>query len=105
MSAKLSQPTPAPAVSLVDLGFMDARFKLTEVAAFLDRVQRHGQDGDFRVRGLKGALALLQTDQPTRARAVLEHFSDPTTEPIARAPMQGALGAWPGTDDAGQGQG
>ncbi len=82
---------------------MDARFKLTEVAAFLDRVQRHGQDDDFRVERLKGALALLQSGQSGRARAVLEHFSDPTTEPIERAPIQGALGAWPGPPAARQG--
>lgn len=85
-----------PGAPLVDLGFMDARFKLIELAAFLDRVQRHGQHQDFRVRELRRALHFLADDQPHRARAILEHFSDPTTEPIDKAPMQGAIGAWPG---------
>jgi len=83
-------------VNLVDLSFMDARFKLIEVAAFLDRVQKAGQDGDFRVRQLKQALQCLAQDEPARARNVLLTFSDPTTEPIAKAHMQGAMGAYEG---------
>ena len=38
---------------LVELGFMDARIKMIDIAAFLDRVQRHGQEDDYRVRALK----------------------------------------------------
>ena len=83
-------------VSIVDLSFVDARFKLIDLAAFLDRVQRAGQDGDFRVQQLKQALQCLAQDEPQRAKNVLLTFSDPTTEPIARAHMQGALGAYKG---------
>ena len=90
---------PQP-VNLVDLSFMDTRFKLIEVAAFLDRVQKAGQAGDFRVRQLKQALQCLATDEPERAKNVLLTFSDPTTEPIAKAHMQGATGAYEG--DRGQ---
>lgn len=85
----------APAtVNLVDLSFMDTRFKLIEVAAFLDRVQKAGQDGDYRVQQLKQALQCLAQDEPQRAKNVLLTFSDPTTEPIEKAHMQGAMGAY-----------
>lgn len=84
---------PPAAVNLVDLGFMDARSKLIDLAAFLDRVQRAGQEDDFRVQALKEAISLLSLDKPTRAREVLLSFSDPSEEPIAKATMQGAIGA------------
>jgi hypothetical protein len=81
-------------VNLVDLGFMDSRSKLIDLAAFLDRVQRAGQEGDFRVQALKNALTLLSQEKPQRAKDVLLSFSDPSTEPIAKATIQGAIGAF-----------
>jgi hypothetical protein len=86
--------TPPTHVNLVDLGFMDSRSKLIDLAAFLDRVQRAGQDGDFRVQALKNAIALLSKNEPQRAKEVLLSFSDPSTDPIAKATMQGAIGAF-----------
>lgn len=85
--------SPAP-TNLVDLSFMDSRFKLIELAAFLDRVQKAGQDDDYRVQQLKQAIQCLANDQPDRAKQVLLTFSDPTTEPIAKAHTQGASGAF-----------
>jgi hypothetical protein len=73
---------------------MDARSKLLDVAAFLDRVERHGQADDFRVQALRDAVRLLLADGPGRARAVLVSLSDPTTAPAPAAAMQGAVGAW-----------
>ena len=55
--------TPPDNVNLVDLGFMDSRSKLIDLAAFRDRTQRAGQDGDFRVQALKNALSLLSQAQ------------------------------------------
>ncbi len=81
-------------VNLVDLGFMDARSKLIDLAAFFDRVQRAGQDDDFRVTALQAALAKLHANEPERARQVLLTFSDPTEQPVEKAAMQGAIGAW-----------
>lgn len=78
---------------MVDLGFMDARSKLLDVAAFLDRVQRAGQSEDFRVKALQEAVDCLQLDEPTRAKAMLMVYSDTTVEPIEKATMQGAIGA------------
>ena len=85
---------PPAEVNLPDLGFMDARSKLLDVAAFLDRVQRAGQDEDYRVQALKRAVGCLESAAPHRAREVLLVFSDPGTEPVAAAETQGAFGAW-----------
>ena len=92
----MSNWTPPSTVNLVDLGFMDARSKLIDLAAFLDRVQRAEQTHDFRVQALKNAIAMLSLDQPTRAKEVLISFSDPSSEPIEKATMQGAIGAYRG---------
>jgi hypothetical protein len=88
---------PAP-TNLVDLSFMDARFKLIELAAFLDRVQKAGQADDYRVQQLREAIQCLAQNEPQRAKNVLLTFSDPTTEPIAKAHTQGAVGAYNGRE-------
>lgn len=81
---------------VLDLYFLDARCKLIELAAFLDRVDRATGDGDFRLTVFRDALRHLADGQPHRAETVLDAFSDPTTEPVAAAPGKGAVGAWPG---------
>ena len=53
---------------ILDLHFMDARYKLIDLAAFLDRVERHAGEADFRLAGLKKALPILLSDQPGRRR-------------------------------------
>jgi len=80
---------------LLDLQFIAARHQLIDLAAFLDRLDRHSGPPDFRLEAMKAALPILLSDRPDRARAVLEAFSDLTTEPIPHATMQGALGAPP----------
>lgn len=90
----MSTWTPPAPTNLVDLSFMDSRFKLIELAAFLDRVQKAGQDGDYRVQQLKQAIQCLANHHPDRAKQVLLTLSDPTTEPIAKAHTQGAAGAY-----------
>ena len=81
---------------VLDLYFMDARFKLIELAAFLDRVERAEGQADFRLDAFREALRELDRGKPDRAKQVLLAFSDPTTEPIEKAPGKGAVGAWPG---------
>ncbi|MDQ3622764.1 MAG: hypothetical protein M3463_09775 [Verrucomicrobiota bacterium] len=81
---------------VLDLYFMDARSKLIDIAAFLDRVDRANGDADFRLAAFKQALRELERAEPVRAGNVLLRFSDPTTEPIAKAPGKGAVGAWAG---------
>ncbi len=78
---------------ILDLHFMDARCKLIDVAAFLDRVERHPGEPDFRFDALRKAIPLLLEDRPDRARAILEALSDPSTEPAEKATLQGAFGA------------
>ena len=78
---------------ILDLHFMDARCKLIDLAAFLDRVERHEGEEDFRIVALRNALPILLSQGPSRARLVLDALSDETTEPIERASIQGAFGA------------
>lgn len=78
---------------LLDLQFIDARHKLIDLAAFLDRIDRHEGEDDYRFAALKEALPILLSGQPDRARAVLEALSDHTTELAESAPFQGAFGA------------
>jgi hypothetical protein len=86
--------TPMPSKKeLLDLQFIDVRHKLIDIAAFLDRIDRHPGDGDFRYESLKTTLPILLTDRPDRARAVLEAFSDHSTELPQTAHFQGAVGA------------
>lgn len=81
---------------VLDQYFMDARHKLIDIAAFLDRVQRAEGKADFRLDAFKEAMAELGGKQPQRAKKVLLTFSDPTTKAIDKAPGKGACGAWPG---------
>ena len=81
---------------LLDLYFMDARSKLIDIAAFLDRVDRGEGEADFRLKAFRKALDELQRGEPDRARQVLLSLSDPTIVPIESAPGKGAVGAWPG---------
>ena len=81
---------------ILDLYFMDARHKLIDLAAFLDRVERAEGDDDFRMKAFREALKELSQNKSEKARQVLLAFSDPTTKPIAKASVKGATGAWPG---------
>lgn len=83
--------TPDP----VDLDFISIRHKLLDVAAFLDRVERSGASDDFRIKALLSALPLLLETGSTRAHDLLNHFSDPSEEPIEAAHEKGACGAVP----------
>lgn len=82
---------------VLDLYFMDARCKLIEIAAFLDRVDRGKGPADFRRKAFGKAIKQLNGKKPQRARQVLLAFSDPTTKPLAKATVKGATGAWPGS--------
>jgi len=84
---------PTSKKDLLDLQFIDARHKLIEVAAFLDRIDRHAGEDDYRMAALKKALPILLEERPDRAKAILESLSDHSTELSANAPFQGAFGA------------
>ena len=78
---------------VLDLYFLDARHKLIEIAAFLDRVERAKGKDDFRLESFRAALAKLEGKKKNKAKGVLLTFSDPTTKPIAKATSKGACGA------------
>lgn len=75
---------------------MDARSKLIDIAAFLDRIERGEGDADYRLEAFKRALNELNQGEPVRAKSVLLSLSDPTTTPIEKASGKGANGAWAG---------
>lgn len=83
-----------PSKVVVDHAFIGVRAKLIEVAAFLDRVERHDAADDFRCVALREAAALLVDGQSERARRILEKLSDPTTMPDELSSGKAALGAW-----------
>lgn len=87
-------PKPNPAQAIVEPGFIPVRAKLLDVAAFLDRVERHQVADDFRCAALREAAKLLVDGKPARARRILEKLSDPTTTPDEKSTGKAALGAW-----------
>jgi len=80
---------------LLDLYFVDARARLIDIAAFLDRLERAGGAEDFRAEAFRRALEELDGPGADRARRVLLALSDPTLEPAAAASGKGACGAYP----------
>jgi len=96
-------PSPLSRDQVIDRYFLEHRAKVLDVAAYLDRLDRApgsktpapgSEADDFRAKALRDAIALLIDGQPHRARRILEALSDPTTDPIDRAPGKGAAGAY-----------
>lgn len=94
MSKKSANPMTREQV--LDMYFMDARCKLIDIAAFLDRVERSEGKDDFRIQAFREAINEIRGKKKEKAKRVLLSFSDPTRKPIAKAPGKGACGAWPG---------
>lgn len=82
---------------VLDLYFMEARSKLIDLAAFMDRVERSTGNEDFRMSAFREALQELDKGNADRAKRVLLSLSDPSSEPIERATGKGAIGAYPHT--------
>jgi hypothetical protein len=78
---------------VLDLYFMEARAKLIDIAAFLDRVERSEGNADFRFTAFQTALQHLSEGKSQRAKGVLLSLSDPSTEPIPAATTKAACGA------------
>lgn len=79
---------------ILDLYFMEARAKVIDLAAFMDRLERASGDEDFRMKAFREALHELDKGDSDRAKRVLLSLSDPTSEPIPVASGKGAAGAW-----------
>ncbi len=80
---------------ILDLYFMEARAKVIDLAAFMDRVERADGEEDFRMKAFREALKGLEQGNSDRAKRVLLSLSDPTKEPIIAATTKAASGAWP----------
>jgi hypothetical protein len=67
------------ATEVVDHDFLDARCKILEIAAILDRIDRaparHGEHPDPRVGQLRQALEALLEPGPGRAETIQRVFS------------------------------
>ena len=83
---------------VLELYFMEARAKLIDLGAFLDRIERASGEEDFRMKGFRAALAQLGKGGSENAKQVLLALSDPTTDPIPTATTKAASGAWPGRE-------
>jgi hypothetical protein len=97
----LSPSAPPSPTALLNHDFIPMRARLIELAAFLDRIDRFGGTDDFRLTAFRAAAKELASDQPDRARRILELFSDHTLGPIEKATTKGAVGAVPLTTPAG----
>ena len=79
--------TPLTSTAALDSFFLEARCKILDLAAILDRIDR-GQGSnsvrdDPRLARLRAALEVLQDESPARAERVQQVFSleyDPTWE-------------------------
>jgi len=75
---------------------MEARSKLIDLGAFLDRVERAGGEEDFRMQAFRAALGELAKSNSDKAKSILLALSDPTKDPIPAATTKAACGAWAG---------
>ncbi len=78
---------------ILDLYFMDSRAKLLDIASYLDRLDRHEGEIDFRHEGFLNALQTMLETKENRTAAVLNTLSDHSETPIERATIQVAYGA------------
>lgn len=78
---------------ILDLYFMDSRAKLLDIASYLDRLDRHEGETDFRHAGFLNALQTMLETKENRTAAVLNTLSDHSTEPAEAATIQAAYGA------------
>ena len=90
---------PLTRQAVLDLYFVEARARLIDLAAFLDRVERAPGEADYRLAALRAAMAEMAR-QPggtsERAKSVLLALSDPTSEPLEAATTKSAAGTWAG---------
>jgi hypothetical protein len=70
---------PLPATRALDQYFLEARAKLLDLAAILDRIGRgddsHSAAGDPRLARIRRALEVLGGEEPNRAEQIQQIFS------------------------------
>jgi hypothetical protein len=68
--------TPLPAARALDQFFLDARARLLDLAAILDRIDRgEGRAEDPRLQRIRDAIAALSQPGPGRAATIQQIFS------------------------------
>ena len=69
--------TPLSSTAALDAYFLEARCKILDLAAILDRIGRGGADvnDDARLEKVREALAVLADASPARAERVQQVFS------------------------------
>lgn len=70
--------TPLPAARALDQFFLDARCRLLDLAAILDRIGRGGAESvaaDPRMVKLAQAIDVLRSDAPNKAELIQQLFS------------------------------
>ncbi|MEI7765864.1 MAG: hypothetical protein WCJ97_00345 [Phycisphaerae bacterium] len=76
---------------ICDQYFMETRCKLIEIAATLDRLDRAADrsklNGDARLLFIQDALAILASDAPNRAEAILRRYSLPASDVHTQYPL------------------
>lgn len=88
---------PGAGEQLVDEYFIENRTRLLEIAAFLDRLERAGDDeieDDYRMRAFQDCLEVLCSGGYPRAERIQMILSDPRTEPLDIRDTQNASGAY-----------
>ena len=70
--------------NILDLYFLDARARLIDIAAFMDRVDRADGETDFRYDAFREALKALESGQPDRAEKVFWSLVILRTNPSQR---------------------
>ncbi len=78
---------------ILDLYFMDSRAKLLDIASYLDRLDRHPGETDFRQEGFLNALQAMLDAKENRTATVLNTLSDHSTDVAEAATIQTAYGA------------
>lgn len=96
------QSCPMTSKEVMDAYFIENRWRLLEIAAFLDRVDRSKDPGagkkDFRHKALMKALKILLTSGKGRTETLQRNFSDLSSEPLKAGPaFKGTFGAWEGS--------
>ncbi len=91
------QTCPLSQQQLIDEYFIEARARLLDLAAFLDRmdrsIERNAED-DFRMVALRQGVQALSASGPGRACAIQMILSDPTIEPREQLDRKSAFGAF-----------
>lgn len=78
----MSVMKPLPAAEVLDRYYLEARARLLEVAAILDRIDRGGTSTDPRMKLIHQAITMLNSPQPqpNRAAELQRIFSLPYQE-------------------------